>query len=41
LTKACATRTFAKRGLIFVVDLHHRAHQHIAAPEPPQLALWG
>jgi hypothetical protein len=20
---------------------HHRAHQHIAAPEPPQLALWG
>jgi RNA-directed DNA polymerase len=32
---------FAKRGLIFVVDLHHRAHQHIAAPDPPQLALWG
>lgn len=32
---------FAKRGLIFVVDLHHRTHQHIAAPEPPQLALWG
>jgi group II intron reverse transcriptase/maturase len=32
---------FAKRGLIFVVDLHHRAHQHIAAPESPQLALWG
>jgi len=32
---------FAKRGLIFVVDLHHRARQHIAAPDPPQLALWG
>ena len=32
---------FAKRGLIFVVDLHHRAHQHIVAPESPQLALWG
>jgi RNA-directed DNA polymerase len=32
---------FAKRGLIFVVDLHHRAHEHIAAPDPPQLALWG
>jgi hypothetical protein len=24
-----------------VVDLHHQAHQHIAAPDPPQLALWG
>jgi group II intron reverse transcriptase/maturase len=32
---------FAKRGLIFLVDLHHRAHQHTAAPELPQLALWG
>jgi RNA-directed DNA polymerase len=32
---------FAKRGLIFVVDLHHRAHQHIAAPGLPQLAVWG
>jgi RNA-directed DNA polymerase len=32
---------FAKRGLIFLVDMHHRAHQHIAAPESPQLALWG
>ena len=32
---------FAKRGLMFVADLHHRAHQHIAAPDPPQLALWG
>jgi group II intron reverse transcriptase/maturase len=32
---------FAKRGLIFVVDVHHRAHQQIAVPDPPQLALWG
>jgi RNA-directed DNA polymerase len=32
---------FAKRGLVFVVDLHRQAHQHIAAPESPQLALWG
>jgi RNA-directed DNA polymerase len=32
---------FAKRGLMFVVDLHRQAHQHIAAPESPQLALWG
>jgi group II intron reverse transcriptase/maturase len=32
---------FAKRGLIFLVDLHDRAHRHIVAPDPPQLALWG
>ena len=32
---------FAKRGLIFLVDLHRQAHQHIVAPDPPQLALWG
>lgn len=32
---------FAKRGLVFLVDLHHPADQHIVAPEPPQLALWG
>jgi RNA-directed DNA polymerase len=32
---------FAKHGLIFMADLHHQAHQHIAAPESPQLALWG
>jgi group II intron reverse transcriptase/maturase len=32
---------FAKRGLVFVVDLHQRAHRHVAAPDPPQLALWG
>ena len=32
---------FGKRGLMAVVDLHHRAHQHIVAPDSPQLALWG
>ena len=32
---------FAERGLIFMVDLHRRAHQHIVVPESPQLALWG
>lgn len=32
---------FAKRGLIFLADRHRDAHQHIAAPDPPQLALWG
>jgi RNA-directed DNA polymerase len=32
---------FAKRGLIFLVDLHRKTHQDIVAPDPPQLALWG
>jgi group II intron reverse transcriptase/maturase len=32
---------FRERGLMALVDLHHRAHQHIVAPDPPQLALWG
>ena len=32
---------FAKRGLMFLVELHRQAHQHIVAPVPPQLALWG
>jgi RNA-directed DNA polymerase len=32
---------FAKRGLIFLVNRHRQAHQHIVAPDPPQLALWG
>jgi len=32
---------FAKRGLIFLVDLHRQASQHVVAPDPPQLALWG
>jgi RNA-directed DNA polymerase len=32
---------FAKRGLTSVVGLHRRAHEYIAAPVSPQLALWG
>jgi group II intron reverse transcriptase/maturase len=32
---------FAKRGLIFLVDLHRDATQRIVVPDPPQLALWG
>jgi RNA-directed DNA polymerase len=32
---------FRERGLMALVDLHHRAHQHIVAPDPPQLALGG
>ncbi len=32
---------FAKRGLIFVVELHRREHQQIVARDLPQLALWG
>ncbi|MGB8877409.1 MAG: group II intron reverse transcriptase/maturase [Solirubrobacteraceae bacterium] len=32
---------FAKCGLIFLVDLHRNAHQQIAVPKSPQLALWG
>jgi len=31
---------FAKRGLIFLVDLHRNALQQIVVPESPQLALW-
>jgi len=32
---------FAERGLASLAELHDRAHQHIVAPDPPQLALWG
>jgi RNA-directed DNA polymerase len=32
---------FAKRGLIFLIDLHGQRHQQIVAPDSPQLALWG
>jgi len=32
---------FRERGLVAVVEMHRRAHQHIIAPESPQLALWG
>jgi RNA-directed DNA polymerase len=31
---------FAKRGLLFVADLHRQAHRQIVAPASPQLALW-
>jgi hypothetical protein len=34
-------RYFTDRGLLLLVDMHHRAHQDIVAPDPPQLALWG
>jgi group II intron reverse transcriptase/maturase len=32
---------FAKRGLMSVVEAHHRRHQPVVAPVAPQLALWG
>jgi len=32
---------FAEHGLASLAKLHDRAHQHIIAPDPPQLALWG
>jgi RNA-directed DNA polymerase len=31
---------FAKRGLLFLADLHRHAHRQIVAPVSPQLALW-
>ncbi len=31
---------FAKRGLLFLADLHRQAHRQIVAPASPQLALW-
>ena len=33
-------RYFTDRGLLRLVDLHHRAHETIAAPVQPQLVLW-
>ena len=35
------TRFFTERGLLALVALHHRKHQHVVAPVSPQLALWG
>ena len=35
------TRFFIERGLIALVGLHERKHQHVVAPVSPQLALWG
>jgi RNA-directed DNA polymerase len=32
---------FRDRGLVALIDMHRRAPQHIVAPDPPQLALWG
>jgi RNA-directed DNA polymerase len=34
------TRYFTGRGLLLLVDMHHRAHQAIAAPVQPQMGLW-
>jgi group II intron reverse transcriptase/maturase len=31
---------FAKRGLMFLADLHRQTHRQIVAPTTPQLALW-
>jgi RNA-directed DNA polymerase len=31
---------FAKRGLLFLADLHRQAHRQIVAPASPQLAFW-
>jgi len=32
---------FRERGLVGLVEMHRREHQHTVAPESPQLALWG
>jgi len=34
------TRYFTDRGLLLLVDTHHRKHQEIVAPAKPQLVLW-
>ena len=34
------TRYFTDRGLLLLVDFHHRRHQEIVAPVQPQLVLW-
>jgi len=34
------TRYFTDRGLLLVVDIHHRRHQEIVAPVQPQMVLW-
>jgi RNA-directed DNA polymerase len=34
------TRYFTGRGLLLLVDMHHRKHQAIIAPVQPQLVLW-
>jgi hypothetical protein len=40
--RALHPRVFADRGLLSLVELHHRFHQEIVAPAREQLALeWG
>jgi hypothetical protein len=39
--RALRPRFFTDRGLVSLVELHHRAHEEIVAPVSPQLALWG
>jgi RNA-directed DNA polymerase len=34
------TRYFTDRGLLLLVDIHHRTHQVVVAPAQPQLVLW-
>jgi group II intron reverse transcriptase/maturase len=38
--QALRTRFFTDRGLLLVVDMHHRRHQEIVAPVQPQMVLW-
>ncbi|HSS48325.1 MAG TPA: group II intron reverse transcriptase/maturase [Thermoanaerobaculia bacterium] len=35
------TRFFTERGLVALIELHRRRHEHVVAPVSPQLALWG
>ena len=40
--RALRPRFFTDRGLVSLVELHHRAHEEIVAPTDEQLALeWG
>ncbi len=40
--RALRPRLFTDRGLVSLVELHHRAHQEVVAPTHGQLALeWG
>jgi hypothetical protein len=34
------TRYFTDRGLLLLVDIHHRAHRALVAPVKPQMVLW-
>jgi group II intron reverse transcriptase/maturase len=35
------TAFFTGRGLVALVEMHRRKHEHVVAPVSPQLALWG